>query len=151
MKMFRRIFALTMVVAMVCLLSSSAFAARNFRYSEDYSDPNNSGAVVFGEIDQYMTSGTLELITPDGVGNYIYIELDHVYIDRETGAVVSNSPTAVRVFNNEWSGSVVKAYNDTLIVEMVSATYTFYASFNNYMSQPLEFNFGPKTITYREA
>lgn len=138
MKMFRRIFALTMVIAMVCLFSASAFAAV---YSKnDYYDEVQ--VMTHAEVDQSSAMAELTLNSPDAVGNYINMsveceyyptsDLSYRYIDRPSGASTSN----------EYSCTLYYSPED--IYRMYEATYSFYAEFLTYNG--MQYHYPPSLV-----
>lgn len=81
MKMFRRIFALTMVIAMVCLFSASAFA-EGYTRSVAF---DGGDMYVYTDIERYEAYCDVGLITGDVVGNYISIDIAGSYYATQQG------------------------------------------------------------------
>ena len=77
MKLFRRISALALAVAMICLLSASAFALQYHDTEDDY--PDEIEVYVFAETDQTSTTGDLYISSYDTIGNYIKIDQSFIY------------------------------------------------------------------------
>ena len=149
MKLFCRISVLALAVVMVCLFSVSAFATTNHDYyvHQSLGDMEDSHAFAVADIEKYETRGYLELSNGALLQQYLYIKLDHRYIDAETGYVVSGA-TATRTTTTNNMVNVAKEYNSTIIRKMVDATYTFDLNATNLSHEPLVFDAGPATIRY---
>ena len=142
MKMFRRIFALTMVIAMVCLFSASAFAVSHSDLVEFDVDTRLE---AYGNVTKYEVDGYLAI---DAVAlQQSYLELSALYLYYDAGSNNLSSDYTSASCSDEAYCSIYRSYNGSVVREMEKATFAYYASFNAHTGEHV-YNPADRTIYY---
>lgn len=147
-KGFRRLLVLVMVIATVCLLSTSALASGNeddnFN-NTNYYDNNRITATTHGDIWADGTSGSIVVNNPYYPNmNYVSIEVTyHFYTNDISQAAKTKTNSAGNLFG---TANVSNYATDDIFV-MVDATYNVYAEFTTSYG-PEKFDPNPFYIRY---
>ena len=137
MKMFRRIFALAMVIAMVCLFSASAFA----QTIADSFTRNGISMGVYASIDRTSVYAESYMDSGDAVGNYFYIDVwcDY-YIQGASGNFylvnVTDDDAEDRVIVARDTWDCYLTYSPPDVSKMNFAEVTFEGEYNGYVYAP---------------
>ena len=140
MKLFRRIAALVLTLAVIAMFGISASAAS---FQQHVDKGNGTGAYVYGTLLDEYASASIDVYGTENPGNYLKAEFDYVYWDNADWNCYWDT-VAEESYSTD---SCTASYAIESVYHFTETTCRYYASYGVYNGGPYTINYGPRGLT----